>query len=372
MSNKSYYEILGVSKSATTDEIKKAYNKLAIKYHPDKNKGDKAAEEKFKEITNAKEVLLDTNKRAYYDRTGSTTNQAGGPGGGGGFHSSSDFGSGFSDFDLNDILNQFMGGSSGGSRSAPRNNKGRDLEYNMDITLEEAFFGIEKTIKFQTLCKCVSCNGSGAKDSVVNQCPSCNGNGSTYSSRGFFKIQQTCNKCNGVGKHIPNPCSSCKGVGSKNDTKAVNIKVNQGIENNVKMKFDNEGEAGSFGAKSGDLYVNIHIQKHKNFTLKNKDLYIDLSVNYITAILGDTVQIKGIDSSTINLIIPQYSQHGQVLQVPSQGMKYFNSNKRGNLYINLNIELPTQITKEEKELISKLKEISNKPSSFWSKLKESW
>ncbi|MFO1130244.1 MAG: molecular chaperone DnaJ [Rickettsiales bacterium] len=363
-----YYKILGVEKNASDAEIKKAYNKLALKYHPDRNQGDKKAEEKFKEITNAKEVLLDPNKRAYYDRTGSTDsshyNKSNAGGGNGGFNSG--FG-GFGDFeDLEDLFSQFMGGGRSG-RSSAKSYKGRDLEYNMQITLEEAFFGVEKTIKFSTLCKCESCNGQGSKNGTVSTCSTCNGNGSVYISKGFFKIQQTCSKCNGTGKSITNPCGSCKGVGNKQDSKTLNIKLQTGIENGTKMKLEGQGEAGSFGAKAGDLYVNIEIMKHKTFTLKNQDLYAELNIGYLTAILGEIIQIKSIDGSAINVTIPECSQHNQVIQIPSQGMKYFNSNRRGNLYLNIKIELPTKITKEEKELFNNLKELNKKSSSFFSK-----
>ncbi len=358
-SQKDYYEILGVNKSATQDEIKKAYRKLVMKYHPDKVKhsgGDvKEGEEKFKMINNAYQTLFDKDKRAHYDRTGQEPGAAGS--GSGGYSSQSQgFSGGNFDFDVEDLLKQFMGGG----RSSRQSQRGKDLTTEIAISLEEAFYGTEKSIKFKAMCQCGSCKGVGhSNNNDVSTCSNCKGHGSIAIRQGFFDFQQTCPRCAGSGKVITNPCITCKGYGKFLQTKDIKIKVPSGIEESYKIKFDREGEAGGAGSAPGDLYISINIMKHDKFTLKGKDLHCALNVDYIKMILGGKIEMMGIDKTNITINIPAYCQHNKVLKVEKQGMSYYKSQSRGNLYAKLNVILPNKLSEEDKELLQRIQKNQN-------------
>ncbi|MBL3285118.1 Chaperone protein DnaJ [Rickettsiales endosymbiont of Paramecium tredecaurelia] len=336
---KNYYDILGVSKDADASEIKKAYHKLAKKYHPDHNPGNESAE-KFKEVSQAYEVLSDVKKRADYDRFGSDyerqqnyQNNAGYSSGG--FGSGGDFGDIFSD-----IFDEFLGGR-GRSKSQGINIRGSDLQYNISISLEDAFFGSDKKINFTTYASCDACHGVGSKDpkSVV-QCKTCRGAGVVRMTQGFFSVQQGCPECMGVGHVIQNPCNKCSGQGRVQQAKELNIKIPAGIGHGNKIRVSGEGEAGARGGGNGDLYLLISISKHNFFTVHNNDLHCKVSIDFITAILGGEASVQLIEGGTAVLKIPSGTQSGDKLRLRGKGMSQMQSSSRGDMIAQVTVDMP--------------------------------
>lgn len=373
MAKEDYYSLLGVSKNASADEIKKAYRKLAIKYHPDKNPGDKAAEAKFKEISEAYEVLKDDQKRATYDRYGA---DAFDPRNGGG-HTSGSTKGGFTDpFDIfreafggNGMFSEFFGGGGRSSRSSAVN--GSDLVYNLKISLEEAFSGIEKTLKYSRNVKCQNCNGSGAeKGSKIEICQSCHGTGVLSISQGFFSMRQTCPDCGGVGKKISTPCHKCHGEGIVPESTKTKIKIPAGAFNGMNLRLSGFGEAGARGGCDGDLYVEISIQAHEKFEREGDNLHTILSIPFVLAALGGEINIKTIDTEAV-LKIPNGTQPNSILRMKGFGMPNVKSGHRGDQLVHINIEVPQKLTSEQREKLEAfaLSMDSDKSTSWFSKLK---
>ncbi|MDR0351213.1 MAG: molecular chaperone DnaJ [Puniceicoccales bacterium] len=342
-----YYGLLGVSKTATAEELKKAYRKMALKYHPDKNPGDKAAEEKFKQISEAYEVLSDEQKRVTYDRHGHAAFGQGG-------HSSSRSGrpGGFQDpFDIfrevfgggGGIFSDIFGGRSNASRA------GSDLRYDIEISLKEAFDGIEKVIKYNRNVHCNRCNGSGAtKDSKDIRCKACGGSGMISMSQGFFSVQQTCPECNGQGKKISNPCVNCNGSGLIAEKTTTKIKIPMGAFSGMKLRMQGFGEAGAKGGPVGDLYVVVFIKNSNDFERDGDDLHCRLDVPFTLAALGGEINVKTIDSEAVLKLSPG-TQQGTVMRMRGHGMRKLKEEDRGDQYVHIGIIVPKKLTQDQRE-----------------------
>ena len=375
MSKRDYYEVLGVNKSAKKEEIKKAYRKLALKFHPDKNKGDKAAEEKFKEASEAYHVLSDEKRKANYDQFGHAAFQSGGQGGFGNF----DFSSSFSDI-FEDVFGDFGDFGFGGARSGRSRtiNRGSDLRYDISIELNDAFSGTEKKISYTTYKKCKTCSGSGAKPgSKPTSCSYCNGQGKVRSSQGFFTIQQTCPECSGEGEKISNPCSSCTGIGKTQSNESVSVKIPKGVDDGTRIRLAGKGEAGTKGGSNGDLYLFISVEPHNIFKRSEENLYYELPISIADAALGTTVEVPSIDGGKTKIKIPSGTQSGKQLRLKGKGMPILRRNIIGDLYIRIVTEVPTSLTKKQKELLVEFKTLEDTKSNpliknFFEKAKKFW
>jgi molecular chaperone DnaJ len=364
MSKKDYYQVLGIGKSANGDEIKKAYRKLAMQFHPDKNPGNPEAEKKFKEATEAYEVLKDEQKRSAYDQYGHSAFEQGGGGGSGG----GGFGGGGFSGDFSDIFSNFsdiFGDLGGGGRSKKRSSmvRGSDIRYNMEISLEEAFAGVSKKISFHIASPCVSCNGSGAEgNDKPAQCPSCNGNGKVRAQQGFFIVEKTCGTCSGTGQVIKNPCKKCRGEGRLDKEKTLVVKIPAGVEDGNRIRLNSEGESGIRGGQAGDLYVFISIKNHSFFTRKGNDIYSEVPIKMTTAALGGSIEIPTIDGGKAKLTIPEGTQTADQFRLKTKGMSVINSGgRRGDMYVKIFVETPVQLSGQEKALLEQLdKLISHK------------
>lgn len=377
MSKKDYYELLGISKGAAEDEIKKAYRKMAMKYHPDRNPDDKAAEEKFKEISQAYEVLSNKEKKAAYDQYGHDAFSGGGNGGFGfdqGFSSAADF---------TDIFNDIFGGGFGqgkrGAKARARGVRGSDLRYDLKITLEEAFKGINAPIRYSTNVKCKSCSGSGSEGTTKPvQCNTCGGVGRVRSQQGFFTIERTCHICNGEGELIQNKCKKCGGHGRTREEVNISVTVPKGIEDGYSIRVNGKGEAGVRGGGNGDLYAYISIAPHKFFTRKGADIYCKVPVRMILATLGGEIEVPTINGTHAKVKVPAGTQTGDKLRLKEKGMPHMNStNRTGDMYIQVNVETPVNLTDKQKELLKKFEDECNNNSSpqcesFFKKVKSFW
>ncbi len=353
-----YYEVLEVNKNATADEIKKAYRRLAMQHHPDRNGDDKEAEHRFKQINEAYDVLKDEQKRAAYDRFGHSAFQNGGAGQGfGGFEFN--MGGGFSDI-FEDIFNEFMGGGRTNSANSRRSQgiRGNDLKINLTLTLEEAFEGVHKQIKVPTMEKCSDCNGFGTVDGKEPPiCPVCNGTGKIRTQRGFFMMEQTCHNCNGLGRAAKDKCKKCKGQGRVKFEKTLEVNIPKGIEDGSRIRLTGEGEVGLLGGANGDLYLFISVKQHKTFMRKGNDLLMNLPISMICAALGDEIMIQTLDGEE-KLKIPEGTQPDTQFRLKGKGMPVMQSSKFGDLYINVNVEIPTKLSKKQKELLKQIKDLS--------------
>ncbi|CAD5281745.1 chaperone Hsp40, co-chaperone with DnaK [Alteromonas sp. 38] len=356
MSKRDYYEVLGVDKGAGEREIKKAYKKLAMKYHPDRTQGDKALEVKFKEIQEAYEVLNDAQKRAAYDQYGHAgvdPNRGGAGFGGGG-----DFGDIFGDV-FGDIFGG--GGARGGRQSRAR--QGSDLRYNLELSLEEAVRGKSVDIRVPTLVECEVCDGSGAKKgSTPKTCPTCHGNGQVQMRQGFFAVQQTCPTCSGKGKIIEDPCNSCHGHGRKEKTKTLNVKIPSGVDTGDRIRLSGEGEAGENGAPAGDLYVQVHVREHKIFQRDGNNLYCEVPLSFTTAALGGELEVPTLDGK-VKLKISPETQTGRMFRLRGKGVKSVRSGAVGDLMCKVVVETPVSLSSRQKELLQELEESMGKASS---------
>ncbi|WP_028454187.1 molecular chaperone DnaJ [Chitinilyticum litopenaei] len=372
MAKKDFYDILGVNRDASDDEIKKAYRKLAMKYHPDRNPDSKEAEDKFKEAKEAYEILSDKQKRAAYDQYGHAgVDQQAGMGGGG-------FGAGgFSDA-FSDIFGDIFGGGRGGGGGRSNVYRGADLRYNMEITLEEAARGVEKQIKIPAHEECDTCHGTGAKPGTeAKTCHTCGGHGQVRVSQGFFSIQQTCPTCHGSGKYIPDPCRKCHGSGRVQTTKTLAVKIPAGVDEGDRIRLSGEGEAGVNGGPPGDLYVVMHIKSHSVFEREGNDLHCEMPVSFATAALGGETEIPTLDGKA-RISIPAGSQTGQVFRLRGKGIKGVRSAITGDLMCHIVVETPVNLTSRQKELLKEFDEIGRGESeqqnprakSFMDKVKD--
>ena len=372
MAKRDYYEVLGVGKDASADQIKSAYRKKAVKYHPDKNKGDKAAEDKFKEASEAYHVLSNSERKQNYDNFGHAAFENGG-GGRGGF-GNFDFSSHFSD-----IFEDFFGeGFGGGRRSKRSNNRGSDLRYDLTISLEEAYTGKKQDIKFSTSEKCNTCSGSGSKPGHdVGSCSMCGGHGQVRSSQGFFTVQQTCPQCAGSGEEITNPCNNCNGQGKKQASKRLSVTIPKGVDDGTRIRLSGKGEAGSRGASNGDLYLFINVDRHDLFKRSDVNLFFEFPISIADAALGTTIEIPTIDGGKAKIKIPDGTQNGKQFRLKGKGMPFMRRGDYGDLYVQVKTEVPIYLNKQQKELLEKFREIENEKSNpsikkFFQKAKSFW
>ncbi|MCT8765593.1 molecular chaperone DnaJ [Glaesserella parasuis] len=350
MSKKDYYEVLGLQKGASEQEIKRAYKRLAAKHHPDKNQGSKEAEEKFKEIKEAYEVLGDNEKRAMYDQYGHQAfEHGGGAGGFGGFG-----GGGFGGFE--DIFSEMFGGGFGGGARRQRVMRGDDLRYDLEITLEEAVRGVKKDIRIRTLVQCDTCHGSGAETgSKVETCPHCHGSGRVRRQQGFFMTETVCPSCHGTGKKIEKPCKSCHGDGRVEKTKNLSVTIPAGVDTGNQLRLSGEGAAGENGAPAGDLYVVIHVKDHDIFVRDGSNLYCEVPISFTMAALGGEIEVPTLDGR-VKLKIPAETQTGKLFRVRGKGVTSARGGYAGDLICKVIIETPVSLNEEQKELLRKLEE----------------
>ena len=378
MSKRDYYEVLGVNKSAKKDEIKKAYRKSALKYHPDKNKGDKASEEKFKEASEAYHVLSDKERRQNYDQFGHAAFE--GAGGRGGF-TNFDFTSAFSDIFGSDIFDDFFDGFGGGRRSGRRRqsqNRGSDLRYDLTISLEDAYFGKKQEIKYSSSDKCDRCQGHGSEPgSSPGECSMCGGQGRVRSNQGFFTVQQTCPQCGGAGEEISNPCKNCKGLGKKQTQKKLSVTIPKGVDDGTRIRLSGKGEAGVRDASSGDLYIFINVNSHDIFKRAEENLFFEFPISIADAALGTVLEVPTIGGGKAKVKIPAGTQTGKQFRLKDKGMPLMRSKDYGDLYIRVVTEVPISLNKEQKELLEKFRILENNKTTpnirnFFEKAKNFW
>ena len=373
MSKRDYYEVLGLSKGASADEIKKGYRSKAKELHPDRNTSDPSAESKFKEANEAYDVLKDPERKAAYDRFGHAAFE-GGMGGGGG-QRQGDFSSAFSDV-FDDLFGDFMGGGQrGGGRS--RASRGSDLRYNLEISLEDAYSGLQKSINVPTSVQCSPCNGSGAAGgSEPSTCPTCSGMGKVRASQGFFTVERTCPSCSGMGQVISNPCSSCGGQGRSNKDRSLSVNVPAGVETGTRIRLSNEGEAGLRGGPAGDLYIFIEVREHKIFQRDGSSLFCRIPVSMSGAALGGDIEVPTMDGGRSRVKSPAGSQSGRQMRLRGKGMPAIKSAQKGDMFIEIAVETPVNLTSKQRELLREFEALSedNNPESksFFSSVKSFW
>ena len=349
MAEKDLYNILGVAKTASQDDIKKAFRKLAMKYHPDRNPDNREeAEAKFKEAKAAYDILSDEQKRAHYDRYGYDAVSGNGAGGGfGGFGAG-----GFNADVFGDIFGDIFGGGRNRGGTRQQQARGHDLAYELDLSLEEAVNGGEKRIRIPTYVRCKNCSGSGATEkSVKRNCPGCNGSGQVRMQQGFFSIAQACPQCGGKGQIIENPCTDCHGDGRVKQQKTLNVNIPAGVDNGDRIRLSGEGEAGERGAPSGDLYVEIHVRKHPIFAREGDNLHCAMPISFVTAALGGDLEVPTL-GGRVMLTVPPETQTGKTFRLKGKGVKSVRSRTTGDLYCTVNIETPVNLSKAQKDILA--------------------
>ncbi|MFZ1218346.1 MAG: molecular chaperone DnaJ [Chthoniobacterales bacterium] len=369
-----YYEVLSVSRTATEEEVKRSYRKLAVKFHPDKNPDDPHAEEQFKELGEAYDVLMDAEKRAAYDRFGHAAFAQGSAGRGGGFHDPFDiFREVFGGGGGGGIFESFFGG--GATMDREGRQRGSDLRYDMQITLEEAAFGVDKEIEVRKLDTCAQCNGKGAEPgSRTINCPACGGRGQVISSRGFFQVSQTCPRCRGVGQIIDKPCRTCAGEGRAENTSRIKLKIPAGIADGSRLRSSGNGEAGIRGGSAGDLYVVIHVKEHSIFQREEDNLYCEVPITFTLAALGGEIAVPTLEGKA-NLKVPAGTQSGQMFKLRGKGVLNVNQRDRGDLMARLVVEVPTRLNNEQRQKLEEFAALcgeENTPlhKSFFDRAKE--
>jgi molecular chaperone DnaJ len=378
MAKRDYYEVLGISKGANADEIKKAYRTKAKELHPDRNADNPNAESQFKEVNEAYDCLKDGDKKAAYDRYGHAAFEGGMGGGrpGSGFSGGQgDFASAFSDV-FDDLFGDFMGGRGGGG-GRQRAARGADLRYNLSVTLEEAYNGLQKTINVPTSIKCGSCDGSGAEGGAEPaMCPTCSGLGKVRAQQGFFTVERTCPTCSGVGQIIKNPCKGCGGQGRVHKDRALSVNIPKGVETGTRIRLSGEGEAGMRGGPSGDLYIFIDVRKHEIFEREGVNLFCRVPVSMTAAALGGDIEVPTIDGGRSKVKIPAGSQSGRQMRLRSKGMPALRGGGEGDMFIELAVETPVNLTSRQKELLREFEDLSeeNNPesTSFFKSVKGFW
>jgi molecular chaperone DnaJ len=377
MAKRDFYEVLGVSRGASAEELKKAYRAKAKELHPDRNSDNPNAEAQFKEVNEAYDALKDPERKAAYDRFGHAAfdgGMGGGPRGPRGPAGNGDFASAFSDV-FEDLFGDFMGGSRGGGRQ--RASRGSDLRYNLRLTLEEAYSGLQKTINVTTLAACESCGGTGAEGGAEPvTCPTCSGMGKVRAQQGFFTVERSCPTCGGVGQIVKNPCKSCAGAGRVEKTRALSVDIPAGVETGTRMRLAGKGEAGLRGGPQGDLYIFIEVQDHPIFVRDGNTLYCRVPVSMASAALGGDVEVPTIDGGRSRVKVPEGSQTGRQMRLRGKGMPALRGAGHGDMVIELAVETPVNLTARQKELLREFEELSehNNPEahSFFSKVKSFW
>ena len=350
-----YYQLLGVERTVTEEELKKAYRKKAVQFHPDKNPGNKEAEEMFKKVSEAYEALKDPEKRAAYDRFGHAAfQQAGprGPAGGGGFHDPFDifrevFGQQGGGGGGGGMFEEFFGGNGGGGQGGP--GRGSDLRYDLEITLEEAAQGVEKEVSFRKLGQCGHCHGSGAEPgSKRTTCPTCQGAGQVTTSRGFFHVRQVCPTCSGAGKRFDKPCAKCHGEGRTNETTKINVRIPAGVDTGSKLRSSGNGEAGVMGGEAGDLYIVVHVKEHEVFERQGDDLFCEIPIKFTLATLGGTIHVPTMQGKA-TLKVPAGTQSGTTFRLKGRGMPHLRGKAQGDQLIRVHVEVPTNLTEAQRK-----------------------
>ena len=373
MAKRDYYETLGVSREAGADDLKRAYRKLAMKYHPDRNPDDQDAEKRFKEVSEAYEILKDGTKRGAYDRFGHAAFEQGG-GGGGGF----DFSSSFADV-FDDLFGDFMGGRRGGGGSGPQAaSRGADLRYNLEITLEEAFNGTRAKIRVPTMAPCDACKGSGAHGNTrPATCSTCGGNGKVRAQQGFFTIERTCPTCQGLGRVIKDPCRSCRGSGRVHREKTLSVNIPRGVEEGTRIRLAGEGEAGVRGAPPGDLYIFLAIKAHRFFQRDGMNIYCRVPIPMTVAALGGAIEVPSVDAGRARVTIPAGTQSGHQFRLKGKGMVAMRGSQRGDMYIQAVVETPVNLNKKQRDILRDFERAGGKDTNpqsegFFAKVKELW
>jgi molecular chaperone DnaJ len=367
MAKRDFYEILGLAKNASDEEIKKAYRKLAMKHHPDRNPDSKGAEEKFKEVKEAYEMLSDPEKRGAYDRYGHAgvdPNMGGGGGGAGGFADA-----------FGDIFGDIFGGGAGNGRgrsAGPQVYRGADLRYNLEITLEQAAHGFDTTIRVPSWDECEACKGSGARaGSAPVTCPTCAGHGQVRMQQGFFSIQQTCPKCHGSGKIIPDPCTACGGAGRVKRNKTLEVKIPAGIDDGMRIRSSGNGEPGMNGGPTGDLYVEIHIKPHDVFQRDGDDLHYEMPISFARAALGGEIEAPTLNGKA-SFSIPEGTQSGKTFRLRGKGIKGVRSSVSGDLFCHVVVETPVKLTDRQKDLLRELETLTSEGGARHSPQTKTW
>jgi molecular chaperone DnaJ len=367
MSKRDYYEVLGVARTCSAEDVKAAYRKLAKEHHPDRNQGNGEAEGKFKEINEAYEILKDADKRAAYDRFGHAAFENGGRGGPGGF----DFAASFTDV-FDDLFGEFMGG-----KRARRSNRGGDLRYNMEITLEDAYRGKSAEIRVPSLVACEVCSGSGAQAGTKPEaCPSCSGHGKVRVSQGFFTIERTCPKCRGAGRVVRHPCAPCNGQGHVQKERTLSVEIPSGVEEGTRIRLSGEGQAGMNGGPPGDLYIFLSVKQHQFFQRDAHDLYCRVPIGFATAALGGEIEVPTLSGDRARITIPEGTQTGQQFKLRGRGMPVLRSGgHHGDLFVEVRVETPVKLSKKQKELLRSFQAESREgcnpdSESFFAKMKE--
>ncbi|HUD53080.1 molecular chaperone DnaJ [Parvibaculum sp.] len=376
MSKRDFYEVLGVARNATADEMKKAYRAKAKELHPDRNPGDKEAETKFKELNEAYDVLKDEQSRAAYDQFGHAAfdGSAGARGGPGGF--SGDFSASMSDI-FDDLFGEFMGGRRG-RRSDGGKARGQDLRYNMEISLEEAYEGKKAQIRVPSSVSCETCHGSGAEPgSQPVTCTTCQGAGKVRATQGFFTVERTCPTCHGRGQTIEKPCHTCHGAGRVERERTLSVNIPAGVEDGTRIRLSGEGEAGLRGGPSGDLYIFLSVRPHPIFQRDGADLFCRVPISMTTAALGGEIEVPTLNGKRVKLKVPEGSQTGRQFRLKDKGMPVINSREIGDLYIQTTVETPVHLSKKQKELLREFEKASSsetnpESSGFFARVKEFW
>jgi molecular chaperone DnaJ len=381
MAKRDYYDVLGLARGASPDEIKKAYRQKAKEHHPDRNADNPKSEAKFKEAAEAYEVLKDAEKKAAYDRFGHAAFEAGmgggGPRPGPGGPGQADFASAFSDV-FDDLFGDFMGGQRGGPGGGrQRAARGSDLRYNLRLSLEDAYRGLQKTVQVPSAVACGECNGTGAEGgSEPVTCPTCSGMGKVRAQQGFFTVERTCPTCSGLGQIIKNPCTTCRGAGRVEKERALSVNIPAGVETGTRIRLAGEGEAGMRGGPTGDLYIFLEVTEHALFQRDGSNLYCHVPVSMTTAALGGDIEVPSIDGGRSRVKIPAGSQSGRQMRLRGKGMPALRGGQHGDMFIEMAVETPVNLTSKQKELLREFDELSseNHPeeADFFSKVKGFW
>jgi len=384
MAKRDYYEVLGVGRDATEEDLKKAYRRLAMKYHPDRNQGDKEAETRFKELNEAYDVLKDGEKRAAYDRYGHAAFDPAGAGAGGygagGFGAGSPFGAGGFEDIFEEMFGRF-GAGGGGRRRREASGRGADLRTHVEVTLEEAFAGTKKTVRVPTSVVCEACNGTGAEagSTAAQTCPTCQGAGKVRAQQGFFLIERTCPTCGGQGRIIKNPCRVCQGAGRVQRDRTLSVSIPAGVEDGTRIRLAGEGEAGLRGAPPGDLYVDVGIKPHPLFLRDGANIFVRVPLRMTQAALGGSVEVPTVDGGRARVTIPAGTQAGDQFRLRGKGFSVLRSAVRGDMYVQVSVETPQNLTRRQRELLEEFEaeaaragRTSPEAEGFFAKVKEFW